>query len=445
MAVPKVLSKSVKKIGLEFFWISLGQMVVVLGGVAAVRVLTQKLSPEQYGELALGMTLATFIQQVNFAGLGMAAMRFFSVVAEKQQLKYFLKAIAKLMANRIFISAGLFIATGAALLIFHHGKWLGLATAAFLFAVISSYPSVLDGMQNAARQRVIVAWHQGLAQWLRVIFALAFIIIFGSYSTMVMLGYALASLVVLISQYLFFHIKFHRPLEENGHGSLKDIDSWEQQISKYSWPFVFWGIFSWSQIVSDRWALQAFTGTSNVGFYAVLYQIGYYPVSLAVTLLIQLVAPIVFNRAGDGLDDLELSEAHKLNMQFLKYAVCFVVFISAISLLFHKQIFWLLVASQFRSVSSFLPIMVLAGGIFGCGQIVSIFLLSGVETQSLLAPKIGSAVIGIVLNIIGAYWFGMAGVVWANVIFSSVYMGWMIRVAGQRKVFQSVAYKDIKR
>ena len=36
----------------------------------------------------------------------------------------------------------------------------------------------------------------------------------------------------------------------------KREESWRQQIWKYSWPFTAWGVFSWAQQVSDRWALQ---------------------------------------------------------------------------------------------------------------------------------------------------------------------------------------------
>src|SRR5438874_2297495 len=47
----------------------------------------------------------------------------------------------------------------------------------------------------------------------------------------------------------------------------------------YAWPFAAWGIFTWMQTASDRWALQG-RGTSEVGFYAALYQLGYYPMTL---------------------------------------------------------------------------------------------------------------------------------------------------------------------
>jgi O-antigen/teichoic acid export membrane protein len=100
-----------------------------------------------------------------------------------------------------------------------------------------------------------------------------------------------------------------------------------------------------------------------------------------------------------------------------------------VAFLFHNQIFCLVVAPQYRHVAGFLPYMVLAGGLFASGQIAStIFLIAG-KTERLLGPKIGTAVMCILLNLAGAYRFGVAGVVLANVTFSLAYLIWVLVLA----------------
>jgi hypothetical protein len=42
------------------------------------------------------------------------------------------------------------------------------------------------------------------------------------------------------------------------------------------------GLFTWLQLASDRWALNAFTSVADVGGYAVLYRMGYAPFLLSV-------------------------------------------------------------------------------------------------------------------------------------------------------------------
>ncbi len=166
-------------------------------------------------------------------------------------------------------------------------------------------------MQNAARQRVVVAWHDGLAPWLRFIAAVVLIGLLGAFSSVAMLGYGLASVIVLSSQFLFFRRRISvmdttRAVPEVTH-------EWTRKMYNYGWPFAVTGLFSWVHASSDRWALQIFSSTSTVGLYTVLYQIGYYPISLLANLITQLVMPVLFSRAGDGSDLARMQTVRELN------------------------------------------------------------------------------------------------------------------------------------
>lgn len=59
-----------RRLAKEGFWIVLGQIVTVLGSLVLVRVLTGFLTPAQYGQLALGLTIVTLFNQVVFGGIG---------------------------------------------------------------------------------------------------------------------------------------------------------------------------------------------------------------------------------------------------------------------------------------------------------------------------------------------------------------------------------------
>jgi len=53
----------------ESSWIVFGQGLTMLGSLALIRVLTGQLNTEQYGQLALGLTVAEFINQTVLGGL----------------------------------------------------------------------------------------------------------------------------------------------------------------------------------------------------------------------------------------------------------------------------------------------------------------------------------------------------------------------------------------
>ena len=175
-------------------------------------------------------------------------------------------------------------------------------------------------------------------------------------------------------------------------------------------------------MATERWALEGWASRSEVGFYSVLYQVGFYPVLMLTGLVSQLVTPIVFNRAGSGTNQNRVQEARRLNFGLIKLSLVFAVIAVMLSFLFHRQIFAILAAPKFATVSYLLPFMVLSGGLFAIGQMGALLLLSGNSTKALLIPKIVAAVIGVFLNIMGAYFWGLKGVVGASIAASAIYV-----------------------
>ncbi len=429
----KLSSHRERGIGGESFWLVLGQAANTIGGLVGVKILTGCMSPTSYGELALGITGVTLLQQTAFAGPGGAAMRFFSPAKESGELNPYLKAIWKVMRQRILIASIICLILLALLWLVTGSRWLNLAVAAFLFALLSNIPSVLDAMQNAARHRVVVAWHQGFGQWLRFSLAWVLIITSGEPSSAAMWGYSLAACLMLSSQLLLFKIKFpFFPISEHKGGETKSRN-WYAEISEYSLPFSLWGIFTWMQIASERWALQKYATTADVGIYAVLYQIGYYPLCMLTEIALQLITPIIFARFGDSTNLKRREAGRRLNFIVLYLELGLTFIFALVAYLFKDLIFAILVADEFRDMAHLLPVMVMSGGIFACGQIASILFLAETKSNYLLAPKIGTAVMDTCLNLVGAWWMGVEGVAFASFTFSLAYMLWVLLIGPLKK------------
>jgi O-antigen/teichoic acid export membrane protein len=107
----KLTSKQSKRIGREIVWITAGQVVTTVGTLVGVRLLTDVLSPEIYGELALGMTASMLVNQVILGPVSMAALRFFAPANETGQLWSFLIAVKGLVLK----ATGLMLLTGGIL------------------------------------------------------------------------------------------------------------------------------------------------------------------------------------------------------------------------------------------------------------------------------------------------------------------------------------------
>jgi len=417
---------SIRRVKGELFWVAFGQALAFFGAIVGVRLLTHVLPPAVYGELALGMTVATLVQQVVLSPLSGATLRYFAPALEANQLSAYFGGVRKLLVGTTAVWLVFAGVLSVGLWMSGHGKWLRLTATALMFALLSGYGAVFGGMQNAARQRAVVAWHDGLAVWLRFLTAVALIELLGAFSQVAMFGYALASAAVLVSQFWFFRRRIFALNVAQSAATLDQVQTWKKQMYAYAWPFAIWGMFTWAQIISDRWALQTFTTTSTVGLYAVLYQLGYYPIAILSGSISQLVSPVLFSRAGGGFDPVRMNSTHRLN-HLLVLAILGLTGLGTVAaFLLHPLIFSLLAAPEYHGVSSLLPWMVLSGGLFATAQMAVLSLLSATATKSLIAPKIVTAFLGILLNFVGAYTFGLYGVICASVMHSIIYLIWIL-------------------
>jgi O-antigen/teichoic acid export membrane protein len=430
--IKRLISARCLKIGKEAIWVGIGQASAAAGSLIGLRVLTEALGPTQFGELALGLTVVSLIGLVIFAGPGLATMRFFASALDSKQFNSFIYASWRVLLRRVWLMMALAGFALLAMWVTEHTQWIGLIIATLVMALATAFTTILDGIQNAARQRVVVALHSGMGQWFRFLIALSLFPFLGRNSSTAMWGYAMAAMLVLSSQFFFFMRYRRRYMPAQFAMTEDNLTQWTRKLGDYAFPVGLFGIFAWLQLSSERWALQAFTGTASVGLYAALSQVGYGPMVLLSNISTQLMGPILFNRAGDGSDRKRLAYSHRLNLQLIGVFFLFTIMAVLLALRFHEVIFSLFVAPEFREVSYLMATLVLSGGLFNCGQMASFLLLSGTETRSLLVPKIGSSVLGSVMAFGFSRLFGLMGVAWASALFSLCYVMWMLWGAWHR-------------
>lgn len=421
-------SERFRRLSKEGLWIILGQLGAVIGALLGVRLLTKFLSPTAYGELALGMTIAMLVNQVVLAPLINGAMRFYAPAVEQSALSDYLAAVRRLVLSATGIVFCLMFLVVVLLAIAGLTKWILISILALIFAILSGYNAILAGMQGAARQRSIVALHQGIEPWVRFLLTVALLLWLGATSTVAMFGYSISIIVVLSSQYIFFKRTVSRHITAGNR-----YEDWHGKILKFSWPFAAWGIFSWAQQSSDRWALQYFATTKEVGLYAVLFQLGYYPILMATGMVMQLLTPILFQRAGEATDSIRNAHVTKLVWRIAVLSLGMTGLAFFVAFILHVQIFQIFVGKkEYATISYLLPWVVLGGGLFAAAQALTLNLTCQMRTHTMAAVKIITALLGIAFNFIGAYLLGIAGIVFASVVSAAIYFTWMILLFTQK-------------
>ena len=409
-----------RRLGVEGSWILVGQIATIAASLVLVRVLTEHLDPTQYGRLALALTLGTLIGQVAFSGAMPGIMRYYAIAAEKGEAGEYFLAARRMMSYGTLVALGLSAVLLAVLPFFGKENILALTGMAIAFTILGSYNSTQNMIQNAARQRKVVVLHGSLDSWMRVLFAAGLLTWLGNSAKVVIAAYIVSLLLVLISQTIFIRRLIPKSLKHSA-----TPNPWTSKIWQYSKPFVYFNAFTWIQASSDWWALDSFTTTQEVGLYAVLLQLGYTPISMVTGLLTALIGPILFQRSGNTADPFRNAGVHKRAWQITAIAMLSTLFASLFTYLFHDWIFQMLVATQYRSVSNLLPWMILAGGFFSAGQVLGLKLMSDLNTQALIWPKIITSLIGVLLSFAGAYYAGLMGVVYGAVIFSILQLLWL--------------------
>jgi len=431
------MKSRIARLAKEGGWVLFGHLSSILGLIIGIKILTEYLSPSIYGDVALGLTIATFINQVIFGPISAGVLRLHSDANYQNGVNDYYSAalgIANQAAMIIFLSA---ILIASILLIY-----LGASTAStFVFAIglsiAAGYGAIFSSIETARRKRAVVSIHQGLEPILRVVFILALIQMYEASSQIVLLSYFISNFILAISQYLF--------LQKSGLQITKNLiekKNWTKKILSFSWPITIFGIFTAIQLLSDKWSLQIFDMTDEVGLYAVVFQLGYFPIQALSGLAVQFLTPIIYQRYGVIGNDSRVMEVEKMNRILANIVLFLTLICFVIAMNFHLEIFSLLTSNIYFPASKYLPWMILSSGIFAAGQTLSLNLMASMKTKLLMYAKIVTAIVAVILNIAGAYYFGLSGVVFASLIFSMLFY---LSIALSKFNLKKIWYENISK
>ena len=412
----KHLSKNLIK---EIIWVVIGNSINILGVLLILKLFTKKLSSEEYGIYYLSLTISIFIGQIFFGPLGNGISRYFAISKEEGKTAELITNSLKICKKTIILLGIFYLVTIVILIIMQKSNYIFALTSTVFFSIFSGFTSIIYSIQNINRERKLVAFFQIIETTLKISLTYFLILVFKQNANTALLANAAASLLIFIIQIWYLN-KYNKILVSSNINLINT--KYIKKIINYSIPFSIWGIFAWAQISSDRWFLQSFSDTNAVAKYAVLFQIGYYPVTILMGYIVQVITPILFNTAGNGEDNSRKQKATKLNIKIafssLVITVCSFIFVCY----FHGNISNLLSSSKYIEVSKFLPYMILSGGIFATSQILSLDFLSHLKINQLMAIKISTSIFGILISFFLINKFQFIGAIFSNLGYSIIYL-----------------------
>ena len=390
-----------------------GQLLAALGGLLGLKVMTENLSPQDFGQFALLLTVATLTSQVIFGGVNLAASRLVVSAAEVSDLISYQQALFRVAMRALVLLMGVFISLLAASIFFGLAISIQAVLLSMVFSVASSANSVFTGVLISTGQQKSASKYQVLEVWIRVlVLDIVFRSAHGGLEGAIAV-YAFAAVVVSLYQR-----KTYRQMIKRGTAGARVAEDWAPQMHRIAALYMPGAFVVWVQQASDRWALELFQDSAAVGAYAVLYQLGFSSMVLIFGVGIRVIQPFVYSdaTAAGWRSRSSNGQRYSRNLIFVGCAIGSVSFLAAS--LFHDQLFGILVGPQYNGFSYLLPWVVVAAIVFGLSEVLALALQGRLLVRRLAAVKVSVGFAGVLLSFFGAWVSGLQGVVAAFMVYN---------------------------
>jgi O-antigen/teichoic acid export membrane protein len=406
------------------------QIVAGLIGFVSIPIITRFFSPADYGNYSLAMATVNILVVLT-GWLSMAIIRFYPEFKRDTNLEYFKSQIAKLSIVSILVISGLFLIS-----IIIIRKWLAsqlyklMLIGILLFALLTFFGIMLQFLRSKRE----VIWYS-IFFIFRVVFGfgLGILLIFLFDFSIEGLFWGLIITLVLILPFLWKKSVNSIKLENTriSKGFIRDI-------SIYSIPLVISNLAAWILSLSDRYILQLYRGSIEVGLYSASYNISGHSVLLFTSLFLLASGPIsinIFEKEGEYESKKFITKTTRL---FLIICIPLVVGISVLS----KQIIIIMTGNEYIDGYRIVPLVALGTFFLGFQQRFQSAFIFYKKTKFIMFSILGSGLLNLVLNflLIPKYGYMAAAI---TTLFSYVFLLFLIVLVSRRFFVWKFPFKSL--
>ena len=257
-----------------------------LASFITVPIYTRLFSPDQFGNYVLAIAAAEFLLLGTITGFGQGAVRFFSAHKRRSSLSSYFAVILGSVGLITLLAA---TASAGILVIFRSlipsDLYPLLWAAIALFVVSACFTTLMDVLRGQEEGR----WYSVI--WIGqsyggIIFGLILVLVFKTGVGGLIWGQMLGLLLPIIPLvWLTTRSVAIRP----AHFNRSDFG----QLWRFAWPVTIGNIAFWTLYLSDRYIIDMFHGTYEVGLYSVAHKISSRSILLLVSLFFLVPAPII--------------------------------------------------------------------------------------------------------------------------------------------------------
>ncbi|MDD5034711.1 MAG: lipopolysaccharide biosynthesis protein [Methylococcaceae bacterium] len=390
-------------------WALLGQLASGVALLLGTRIITELVSPEIYGQVALlggfvALGVALFAYPFVFAG-----MRLLPECLHKRERAELQRAVSGL-TTRSTALAMVVLAVGGAAYAYAASvdPWL-IVLACLLLATTVRRELGVQMLIGERRQRDASLW-QTSDSILRPLLAIALVWLGGAKAVWVMLGYALASLAVNI----VWAMVHRSPSEEKHHQAVPA--SLKREVWAYALPLIPMELLFWINGLGDRYVIGYLMTAAQVGIYTAAYTLTNEAFNRSAMILLRTFQPVYFQYVSTGQE----SEAYKILWVWLCWVLAMGLWGVLALWMLKDWVASLLLAKAFHSAVDLMPCIGIGCALQALATVLSQPLLAAKRTRALLLGRlfgVVTAAISIPLMVKG---YGLPGAALANPLYFGV-------------------------
>ncbi|MCF8093600.1 MAG: hypothetical protein K9K40_14220 [Desulfotignum sp.] len=400
----------------EAFWIGFGIITAILALLAGTRLLTHLLSTDEYGRLALAVSLAAMAVQIFGEPVGKTAVRFYSHWCAAGKPAGFVQRLGKSLSGAA-VCIGLICAA-----IVISGNFIpGTPNLCFvvmtgIFALLLVCNRVGLALEDAARKRKFRGIVQGIFEAMRFIFAVGLIFFLATpEAETVLIGFAMAGGVIVIAHGIFLYLLIKPdPVKKTNLKKTSPVINTDHMRSFQS-PLIVSNACIWLVMMAERWILQYYGSTGDVGGYAAVHQLAFVPMLFVSNFLVLFFEPILYQATRLNTKNAESIQALRINHYAAIGILCFSFCLFIIFFFWHPIVGRYVLGADFRAYTWLFPWLLLAGGCFAAAQQLLLKLNCEMRTDLLAVLWGVVAVIALTAYVIGAHFLQLKGILAAMV------------------------------
>lgn len=385
---PGLLERALRSAGSDALRYVPVRFIPALVSLVSVPLFTSVIPPADYGAYYLLSSVAILGSNVSIGWLSSSAVRFYWPLRKEGQVSEYLativwSALAALVSTAIGAGAVAWLARAHL-----SDTVLKLLPIALVYFVVNFLTDLLAQILRAAKQSSAFARVQIVGAILSTVLSVVLVWWGHAGAAGLFAGGALGWL--LLAPWMFRSL--------SGLGSLAPSHISRPliaQFAAYGLPMIPVGVSSWALILIDRFVIQSFNGSAEVGLYSVAYSLGEKLVQLVTVPLLLTMTPSlveVYESQGQRL-------AEKVQTQFVRYFALVtapILFGLAASA---GTIMHVFTGSDYWSAAPVLPIVAAGAAFSSFSQIATAGLALHKRTNLIMANALTAAAFNLVANV----------------------------------------------